>query len=340
MPRAVEHAVEIAVVGVHELDAIAERARARRPRGPARRRRDRGRGRATPRPRAGRGCGRRGPPCSRRTARRATARGASSVSATSTGSCSGGHRLRSRTRRGRARRRRCRARAAAWRRTARGSRRRACRYWPNTSTSPAMPAESRSRGVDHDASLDVDLRRLAVVVDAVEILEPGRVRGGHARELFFKGQPDRHGVQADVLPRQARHEHLRSVLLLDEGTEGVRDLEPPFVINFGGVVAPKHVWLLHFAPQKSTGDSRERLPPSVNRKIMNRQSLRLIFARRNNSERRPLACYDVQIWLSVRRASRPRCALSAVAELGRPFTCSEQACLDSRRRARRRSFSC
>jgi hypothetical protein len=42
------------------------------------------------------------------------------------------------------------------------------------------------------------------------------------------------------------------VLVLDEGTEGVRDLEPPLVIDLGGVVAPEHVYLLHFAPLIST----------------------------------------------------------------------------------------
>jgi hypothetical protein len=35
----------------------------------------------------------------------------------------------------------------------------------------------------------------------------------------------------------------------DERTESVRDLEPPFVINLGGVVAPEHGCLLHFAPK-------------------------------------------------------------------------------------------
>ena len=59
-------------------------------------------------------------------------------------------------------------------------------------------------------------------------------------------------VDADVLPRQARHEQFLSVLPLHEGPEGVRDLEPAFLINFGGVVTPEHVGLLHFAPQNST----------------------------------------------------------------------------------------
>jgi hypothetical protein len=39
---------------------------------------------------------------------------------------------------------------------------------------------------------------------------------------------------------------------LDQRTESVRDLEPSLVIDFGGVVPPEHVYLLHFAPQNST----------------------------------------------------------------------------------------
>jgi hypothetical protein len=42
------------------------------------------------------------------------------------------------------------------------------------------------------------------------------------------------------------------VRLFDERTESVRDFEPPLVINFGGVIAPEHDCLLHFAPQKTT----------------------------------------------------------------------------------------
>ena len=71
-------------------------------------------------------------------------------------------------------------------------------------------------------------------------------------QLLFVGHPDGQWIDADVLPRQARHEQLSSVGLLNEGTEGVRNLEPTLVIDFGGVVAPEHDCLLHFAPQKST----------------------------------------------------------------------------------------
>ncbi len=102
--------------------------------------------------------------------------------------------------------------------------------------------------VDDDAPLRIDFSYLSVVIHAVEVLDAGRVRGGSARELFLEDQPDGHRVHAYGLPRQARHEHLGSVRLFDERTESVRDFEPPLVIDFGGVISPKHSWLLHFAP--------------------------------------------------------------------------------------------
>jgi hypothetical protein len=56
------------------------------------------------------------------------------------------------------------------------------------------------------------------------------------------------------------------VLFFDQGTEGVRDLEPAFVINSGGEIPTEHVVLLHFAPQKSTA-MLEKAPWVVNRKM-------------------------------------------------------------------------
>jgi hypothetical protein len=53
------------------------------------------------------------------------------------------------------------------------------------------------------------------------------------------------------------------VLPFHEGSKGVRDLEAALLINFGGVVATKHVSLLHFAPQISTAIV-EKPCPSVN----------------------------------------------------------------------------
>src|SRR5919197_5430614 len=120
--------------------------------------------------------------------------------------------------------------------------------------------------MDHHASLRVDFRGLPVVADPVEELEPRGVRGRGPCELLLEREPDGHRINADVLPREARHEQLGSVLPLDEGTKGVRDLEPPLVIDFGGVIAPEHVDLLHFAPQNSTpivGD----YPGDVNAKM-------------------------------------------------------------------------
>src|SRR5438067_12107734 len=106
--------------------------------------------------------------------------------------------------------------------------------------------------MDHHATLRIDRCRLAEVVHAVEILGACRMRRWRAAELFLEREPDRHRINPDRLPRKARHEQLSPVRLLDQGTESVRDFEPPLLINFGGAIAPKHVYLLHFAPQKST----------------------------------------------------------------------------------------
>jgi hypothetical protein len=77
------------------------------------------------------------------------------------------------------------------------------------------------------------------------------------------------------------------VLPLDEATEGVRDLEPPFVIDFGSVVAPEHGWLLHFAPQIST-PILENTGWVVNRKSKKMLELRFIFARRRFRRKAPV----------------------------------------------------
>ncbi len=118
---------------------------------------------------------------------------------------------------------------------------------------------------DH-AALVVERSGLAEVIDPVEELRSGRMSGGDLGHFFLNCHPHRHRVNADGLPRQARHEHIRPVLVFNEGTEGVRDLEPPFVINFGGVIAPEHVFLLHFAPLISTA-MVEKAGWVVNRKI-------------------------------------------------------------------------
>ena len=45
-----------------------------------------------------------------------------------------------------------------------------------------------------DSGLRVDLRRLSVVVHAVEVLQPRRQRGRGPGELLFEGQPDGHWI--------------------------------------------------------------------------------------------------------------------------------------------------
>jgi hypothetical protein len=67
------------------------------------------------------------------------------------------------------------------------------------------------------------------------------------------------------------------VLLFNQGAERVRDFEPAFVIDSGGVISPEHDSLLHFVPQKSTAIV-EKGSWDVNRKIMQALGLRFIFA--------------------------------------------------------------
>ena len=145
-PALVEHPRQVAIVGVHQLDAVAEVGeRTRRP-AAARQDRDRARGCATRRLRAARAQWPPRPTVQSTNSPPRAGASSASVSATITGSCVGArHALRSRIPPGRGRRRPYRRPAGAWRRSARGSRRSSTSYWPNTSTSPAMPAASRSR---------------------------------------------------------------------------------------------------------------------------------------------------------------------------------------------------
>src|SRR5262249_41408724 len=115
------------------------------------------------------------------------------------------------------------------------------------------------------------------VVDAIEEPDTCGMGGWDAGEFFFEREPDRHRIHPDVLPRQTRHEQLSSMRSLDEGTESVRDLEPPLLIDFGGEVAPEHARLLHFGPQKSTA-ILENSQANVNGKMKMRRYLRFIFA--------------------------------------------------------------
>ena len=74
------------------------------------------------------------------------------------------------------------------------------------------------------------------------------MRGRNLAELALDLDPDGHRVDANRLAAEARDEQVTAVLGLDEGPERVGNLEPPLVIDFGGVVSPKHSLLLHFAP--------------------------------------------------------------------------------------------
>ena len=70
---------------------------------------------------------------------------------------------------------------------------------PKTRTSPTIDALSRSKRRHDDTTLTVELAGLAVVVDAVEKLEPRGMIAGHCREPLFDVEPDRHRVNADAI---------------------------------------------------------------------------------------------------------------------------------------------
>ena len=107
-----------------------------------------------------------------------------------------------------------------------------------------------------------NLGGLAEIVHAIEILEAGRYGSwGFVESFSWMGHPDGHGVDAGGhSPVQARHEQLSSGGLLDKGTEGVRDLEPPLVINSGGVDCPGARPFTPLCSTKIHRDSRERGP--------------------------------------------------------------------------------
>ena len=103
---------------------------------------------------------------------------------------------------------------------------------------------------------------------------------GHLAELFFDVEPDRHRVQAHVFTAQTGQEQLAAVLVLEERTKDVRNLESALIIYACLFVASKHAepsHSTHFSPQISTeilSDGRV----SVNRKIQLLSKLRQIFA--------------------------------------------------------------
>ena len=62
-------------------------------------------------------------------------------------------------------------------------------------------------------------------------------------ELLLDLQPHRHRIDADVFAGQAGEEQLTAVLAFEQGAEGVRNLEPPLVIDASRRIAPKHATL-------------------------------------------------------------------------------------------------
>src|SRR5947209_11192650 len=92
----------------------------------------------------------------------------------------------------------------------------------------------------HHAPLLVHRHRLAEEVHAVQEALLGGIGGGHLGQAALDLEPHRHRVEAHVLARDAGDEELRAVLLLDEHTEPVGDLESPLVVDARRMVAPQH----------------------------------------------------------------------------------------------------
>ena len=62
----------------------------------------------------------------------------------------------------------------------------------------------------------------------------------HASQALFEGEPHRNREDSNVFAGQTGHKQLPPVMGLDEGAEGVWDLEPAFVIDLRRVGAPEH----------------------------------------------------------------------------------------------------
>jgi hypothetical protein len=111
-------------------------------------------------------------------------------------------------------------------------------------------------GGDDDPALRVELADLTVVIDAVEELEARRVGGWHSLQPLLDRDPRRHRVHAHRLSGDAGHvEPAGAVLLLHEGLEGVRDLQPTLVVDSRGIASPEHFYstLLQSVPREDRG---------------------------------------------------------------------------------------
>src|SRR6185295_20096215 len=99
-----------------------------------------------------------------------------------------------------------------------------------------------------DASLRVELAGLAVVIDAVEKLEPRGMVGGDLRELLLDLEPHLHRIDADTLPRQAGDKDVRPLLVVNDPAKHRRHLQPALVVD-PGWRASSETFFLHFGPQ-------------------------------------------------------------------------------------------
>ena len=78
------------------------------------------------------------------------------------------------------------------------------------------------------------------------------MRTRHTGHALLDGQPDRHGVDAYGLARDAGDVHTGAVLLFDDRLEGGRELESALVVDLGGIASAKHIYsnLLQKTPRR------------------------------------------------------------------------------------------
>src|SRR6185295_6690347 len=108
----------------------------------------------------------------------------------------------------------------------------------------------------HDAPLLVHRHRLAEEVHPVEEALLRRIGGRNFGQTALDLEPHRHRIDAHVFAGDAGDEELGSVLLLDEHTKPVGDLESPLLVDARRMVSSQHAQKLAFVlvPSARCGD--------------------------------------------------------------------------------------
>src|ERR1041385_8491782 len=100
---------------------------------------------------------------------------------------------------------------------------------------------------------------------------------GHGEELALGLEPYRQWINPYGVARHARHEHIRTLLVLNGAAKKRRHFESALVVD-SGRSATSEALLLHLRPLESTRIVR-RSPWLVNRNLLNGHNLRSIFAK-------------------------------------------------------------